>query len=402
MSFQVDASRHEYELTSREKQISLVFGIALPCFGFFLAWNAEASSANFLAMLLAAFFIAYGPFMIAYALRSRFLLEGTHLTIRGPFLEKSSDLSEIEGFRTISTRRGSYIELQLKNGRGNIAIRESFESDDYSEAWFGQLQDLDLTDRDSMLIAISNEAELGATPEQRLAALSTAQLWNIALSAILAIAALALNLTRPPYRGLGAVVLIAGPAAAFFLAKRSPLLFTAFRRDSDPRTELAVPLFVSSAGLCINVFVQSAKFVAIEDSFLVAALIAAVYLIAYFLTVRKSLSRSRLILPLLLCALSFSYGLTFVANVVFDDSAGTPFQTTVYNKYVSHGKSDTYHLQISPWGPIAEIYDMQVSGPDYGSYIPGDPICFRLHPGTLHLQWYDPIACAVEASPAQF
>ncbi|WP_058189014.1 hypothetical protein [Terracidiphilus gabretensis] len=401
MPFQVDASRHEYRLTSRDKGFSLVAGVALPCLGVFLTWNTSESSANFLVTMLSAFFIGYGPYLIAYAVRSRFILEATRLTVRGPFLERSVDLSEIEGFRTVSTRRSSYMELQLKNGRSNIAIRESFESDDYSEGWFGQLADLDLTDRDSMIEAIANEAELGATPEQRLAALSIAQLWNIALSAILAIAALTLNLSHPPYRGLGAVILIAGPAAAFFFAQRSPLLFTAFRRDSDPRIELAVPLFVSSAGLCINLFVQGAKFVFIEGSFLVATLIAAVYLIVYFVTVRKSLSRSRLAFPLLLCALSFSYGLTFVANVVFDDSAGTPFQTAVYNKYVSHGKSDTYHLLISPWGPITDIYDMQVSGPDFDSYAPGDPICFRLHPGTLRLQWYQPIACPNDAPPSQ-
>lgn len=327
------------------------------------------------------------------------ILEGARLAIRDPFQEKSADLNEIEGFRTISTRNGSFLQLHRKDGRGNISIDCSFATDDYFREWFQQIRDLDREDRESILKEISEDTELGVTPEQRLKSLANAQNWVIGLSAILFVVALGVNFAPEPYRNLSAVVLAAGPAAAFYLARRSPLLFTTFKRKSDPRADLTWPLGVCSFGFFLSVNLRSAVLVSMQYALLISALVAVVYFCGYFSTVRTNRSGFSVVIPLLFCALSYSYGLTYTADTAVDDSTVTTYQTAVLNKRISHGKSNAYYLRLSPWGPITDVSDLQVSPRVYGSYVPGDAICLGLHPGALHLQWYEPIDCPSDFSP---
>jgi hypothetical protein len=396
MSFQADSSPHEYQLKSWQKGVSLVAGIALPCLGIFFAWEIAVSPANFPGIVLSAFFIALGPYLIARAIRSRLILESTRLTIRDPLIEKSADLSEIEGFRTISTRNGSFMQLQLKDSRGNISISRSFASDDYSAAWFSQFRDLDASDRESMLKEISDNPEFGATPEQRLVALKDAQNLNILLSAILLIAALTLNFGKQPYCQFGAIFLALGPAIAFFLARRSPLLYAVLKKKSDPRTDLAFALLITSFGLFFYIAKSNRHLLSVQSSLIIAALVVALYIYGYFSAVRRSVSGFGLIIALLFCAPSYSYGLTFALNTLFDDSPGSTYQTVVLDKRISHGKSNTYYLRLAPWGPITAAYETDVPSRIYGSYTPSDTVCLGLHPGLLHLPWYQLIDCPAD------
>jgi hypothetical protein len=404
MSFQPDASRHEYQLKGWQKGFSFVFGILLSGFGIFFAWLAVVSSTNrdqaFFA-IVSMLLIGVGAYMIARALRSRIILEGTRLSIRDPFADKSADLSEIEGYRTISTRNGSFMQLLLKEGLGNISVSRSFASDDYFTAWFSQFRDLDAQDRESLLQEISSNTELGATPDQRLVALKDAQNWNIFLSAILLIAALTLNFGKQPYRQFGAIFLALGPAAAFFRARRSPLLYAVLKKKSDPRTDLASALMISSFGFLFSSNSNDAHLVSVQSSLLIAALVAALYIYGYFSTVRRSQSGFGLIIALLFCALSYSYCFAFALNTLFDNSDAKTYQTTVLAKPVTHGKSTTYYLRLAAWGPITNVSDLQVSPRIYGSYAPGDTACLGLHPGLLHLPWYQLINCPANNPPPQ-
>src|SRR5580658_9363036 len=129
-------------------------------------------------MLIALFPIAMGAYLLLRGLRSRIVLEGTRIEVRGAFIEKSADRSEIEGFRTISSRNGSYTRLMLKEGRGSITISKSFDTDDFYREFFQKIPDLDERDRQALLDEISQQQDLGATPEERLAALSSAKVYG--------------------------------------------------------------------------------------------------------------------------------------------------------------------------------------------------------------------------------
>ena len=234
--------------------------------------------------------------------------------------------------------------------------------------------------------------------------LADAENWNILLSVILLIAALAVIFAPEPYRNIAAVVLASGPAAAFYLARCWPLLFTAIKKKSDPRVDLYWPLMISSFGFLFSSRLSYEALVSIQYAFLTSALIATAYCCAYFITVRKRESFFFLIIPLLYYAISYGYGFTCTANIAVDDSTPSIYQTTVLDKYITYGKGHNpsdYTLRLRPWGPVNSISHVRVPAMVYGSYTPGDTVCLGLHPGLLHLQWYQLVNCPADDPQAQ-
>jgi hypothetical protein len=92
-------------------------------------------------------FLATGVSMLVKALRSRLVINGTRIELCGLILERTADLSEIEGFRTVNSGFGDSIQLCLRDGRSKIIISHSIDTDDDFRAWLQQLPDLDKRDR---------------------------------------------------------------------------------------------------------------------------------------------------------------------------------------------------------------------------------------------------------------
>jgi hypothetical protein len=124
-----------------------------------------------------------------------------------------------------------------------------------------------------------------------------------------------------------------------------------------------------------------------------------VYCCAYFFTVRKKEPFIYFILPLLFFASAYGYGLTCTADIALDDSTPSISQVTVLDKYITYGKGHTpsdYYLQVRPWDTNIDISRVKVPSMVYGSFAPGDAACLGLHPGLLHLQWYELINCPAD------
>ena len=88
-----------------------------------------------------------------------------------------------------------------------------------------------------------------------------------------------------------------------------------------------------------------------------------------------------------------------IVDVRFDRSPPQLFRSTVTDKYVTHGKSTSYHLEIAPWGPSARESSVGVSESIYDAAQVGDPICMNLHAGLLGAPWYNVTPCP--AAPVQ-
>ena len=93
--------------------------------------------------LFVASFVLLGCYYAALALRSRVVLDGTHILLRYGIREKSADLSEIKGYRIWSMRGTSYWRLEFKERRGHISIMTTFQVDDSFRAFLSQLKNLD-------------------------------------------------------------------------------------------------------------------------------------------------------------------------------------------------------------------------------------------------------------------
>jgi len=396
---QLAPNRHEYRLKMWQRVFFLLLGTVAIFGGALLAWKtiSESGSDGSVVALMMMFFPVLGLYVLAWTLRSRIVIEGTRIEVRGAFKERTADIDEIEGYRTISTRNGTYTHLYLKEGRGKFTVSHAFDTDDDYRAWFQRLTDLDARDRDLLLDEISHEQDLGATPEERLAALKKAKTWSIVAIIVAIAAAIGLNFGADFLHLSSAVALALAPVAVLFMIRQSPLLYVTFKRKSDPRPDLGFVLLASGFGLALRII--RFDIVSMKPLILLMVLVALVYIAAFASTVRKGSPLAATIIGLLFVSLSYAFGLAIVVDTLLDKAAASTYIVPVTGKHTTSGKSTDYYLDLAPWGPLQEPNEISVSSSFYRDISEGDQICLALHPGRLHAAWYHLDACPAE--PAQ-
>jgi hypothetical protein len=397
------ATRREYRLKTWQRVFFLLLGGVAIFGGAFLAWKilSEPGSGGSVIAIITALFPILGLYVVTWALRARLVIDGERIEVRGALREHSADLSGIEGFRTISTRNGTYTQLYLKESRGKITVSKAFDTDDYYRAWFQQLTDLDKRDRDTLLEEISQDAELGATPEERLNALKHAKIVSIATIVVAVAAACGLNFGAANLWLPSAVALALAPVVVLFLMRQSPLLYVTFKRKSDPRAELGFVLLAAGCGLALPV--SRVEFVSMKPLLLLVVTVALVYIATFFNSGRKSSPLVATIVGLLFVALSYSFGVAIVADTLLDRAKSATYIVPVTGKHISSGRSTTYYLNLASWGPLREANEMSVDSSIYSDIQEGDQVCIGLHPGRLHAAWYQLVDCPATpaAGPAQ-
>lgn len=385
--------RHVYRIKTWLKALYCLMGLFFACIGILTGYMDNTRHVSGLpAVILLLATLCPGAYMVALAWCSRLVLDGTRIKVRGVFREKTADQSEIEGFRTVSSRNGTYTVLQLKDGRGTISIPSSFEKDDDYRDWFQQIEDLDERDRKKILAEIEQHQDLGATPEERVAALKSAKTLSIGALGLTVAAAAGVNFGSGSLLRASAVVLALAPAAAWYLLQSSPLLYVFFKRKKDPRAALSFLLLVAGFGLLMRM--REISFVSMQPLLLLMAVAASAVILGFYSSAQSGAGRGA-VFGLLLLGGVYGYGLVAVADTFFDGTAGVSYSAPVVGKHISSGRSTTYYLRLAPWGPVQSEKDVSVSSVLYAEVTPGTQVCAELHPGTLHAAWYRVRLCSL-------
>ncbi len=135
---------------------TLVFGLGVLVGGmgvFFVAaaifggvtdrdWRDFLDWRGLLGALLCVTFLALGYFFFALALRSRVLLDGPSISVRGPLRERSTDVHEIAGYKVQASRNATFWRFELKNGECLFVMR-SFKVDAAFHDFLSHLKELD-------------------------------------------------------------------------------------------------------------------------------------------------------------------------------------------------------------------------------------------------------------------
>jgi hypothetical protein len=387
----INSGRQEYPLGGWQRGFSLVLGIIFEGFGAFLVYISltKPNLGSLLYIAIASF--AFGIYMLATALRSRLVIDGSRVEVRYGFSEKTADLSEIEGYRTVSTRNGSFWQLKLKEGRGTITVQKSYDCDGV-RAWLQQFPDLDERDRKALLEQIEQSQELGATPEERLAALNRAKQLNYGLTAVAIAGALGIWLGGASLRLPSAIVLALLPVVMIYLVRSGPLLYAIFKPKRDPRTDLGIAFVACGFGLIFG----DSSFHFVEQLSLLeyAALVGVLFCAGIYSAARKNPQFWGAMLGMLFIAGAYGFGLAGAADAIPDHATPANYSVTVENKHETQGRSTSYYLDLAPWGPIQRPNSLSVSESTYDGTSIGDQVCLDLRPGVLRVQWYQVVACA--------
>ncbi|GAB2770887.1 hypothetical protein GCM10027175_05500 [Hymenobacter latericoloratus] len=89
-----------------------------------------------------------------------------------------------------------------------------------------------------------------------------------------------------------------------------------------------------------------------------------------------------------LYALLYGYAATVAVNCVFDEGPAKHHTATVLRKHSSSGKTTTYYLNVTPWGPRRQAEDVAVSEEYYQQVQPGARVRIYEMPGRLGVPWF--------------
>lgn len=391
ISEQMITSRHEYHMKAWHRSLLLILGSPAIAGGIVMGALALKGANTALPIIMTAVFFSFGIYLVALALRSRVIIEGNRIEIRGAFTDHFADLNEIEGLRTVSSRNGKFTQFYLNNGRRTLTLSNYFDKDEAFNNWLRRVPDLDKRDRDRILEKISQQEDLGSTPQERLGALAQAKTYSIFALVIAVAAAVAASYGIPALYLPFSIALALVPIALAVLLHRSPLLYTVFKRKDDPRAELLYALIVSSFGLLIRA--RGIHFVSLESVGVVVALLTVAYIAAFYHSFFESPSPIRTFFALLLFGMLYSYGAVTVADAVGDPSTATRYVVHVVGKHYTTGRSRAFYLELEPWGPVARRNDLGVSQAVYEKASRGDQVCLDLRPGRLNAAWYTQVSC---------
>jgi hypothetical protein len=387
------AIRREYTIKAWMRLLYFCLGVFFLTFGvFFGPALYRSETRNLPAALPAVMFLGFGVYMLAMVVRSRLVIDGSRIQVQTAFRERSAEIGDIEGFRTIRSRNGSYLWLKLRQGQGSFTIPPIFDTDGDFAAWMRQVPDLDQHDREQILTEIAQQPALGATPEERLNALPTARTWAVFLT-VITLAAAALLLLGPPFfRPLAVAILVLTPFAAAWLLHHAPLLYAFFKQKADPRAELSFVPLIAAFGLLIHA--GGLHFVDIWQLGLIAVPLALAYFAAFASAVRIGAVRPGVLIAVAFFACLYSYGLAAVTDALGDSAVAASYRVEVLDKHVSRGRSTSYSLSLAPWGDRQEPARVGVSGSTYGAVGIGDQVCIQVHRGNLRVPWYWITACS--------
>lgn len=330
--------------------------------------------------------------MALIALRSRLIIDGTRVRVQGALRTREFELSQVEGYRTYTSRYQSYRVICLNDSAGKVPLMR-YATDSSLDEWFAGLNDLDQQDRNHLLERIDQDPELGATPEERRGALSGAKQIGIALSVVDGGAAAAFVWAPPEYRVAAMVIAALAPVAAAYLLYRQPLLYGVLKAKRDPRSELSPVLMISGFGLMLGA--ARVNFISVSLLLPFMAVSGLVLMAMFYSAARKNPRFVGTLAGLVFLCAFYGWGVASSIDTAADPSIPQTYTVQVLGGHVSHGsRSTSYYLELEPWGPYAAVdTQMHVSAKTYSATQAGQIVCLALHAGTLHAPWYELVPC---------
>jgi Sel1 repeat len=173
-SQQSQPGSHEYRMKVSKSGLYLLLAVLFIVASIPVVSRGLASTSVPMAlgrMVVGAFLLFSGVFMVATAARSRLLIEESQIRFRIVFREAVFLVSEIEGFRTITTgpasHRVSRRVICVKGRREPIEIA-LFDPDEFLQTWLQQFPNLDQSDQPRSSESSFRKSESGFTTRKGL------------------------------------------------------------------------------------------------------------------------------------------------------------------------------------------------------------------------------------------
>ncbi|MBW8886486.1 MAG: hypothetical protein JF616_01910 [Fibrobacteres bacterium] len=310
------------------------------------------------------------------------------LVRKGAFGSREMRLEAIAGIRTIQTKNSRTLVFLPKDPGGKkIKINLMMPRSKEFQAWArGNFRDLDAEEREADLRKILADESLGGDAETRGRKYRFAMRLTRLVNGAGTVALLWAFFYPSPYEVV-IWILISLPFAAFATASMFPDLV---RFNGPPKGAypiLSPVVTLAAIGLALRAFID--RDILAWDRFWTPFTIVSGLLFASLLLRFPEIRRKprNALFPIILAA-AYGYGATISYNCLEDHARAKKYRAEVEEKWASHGKTTTYYLKLSPWGPRSVPKDVTVSESAYAQAQRGDSVSVWLRNGALGIPWF--------------
>jgi hypothetical protein len=373
---------------------SLVLGgfAAIGIWYFGTMHDVKRMSEAVLLMGLCVAFLLFSSYLLVLILVSRVVLWPDRIEYREVFNTRQLSRDGIIGRRLLKPSNGpSTLVLVPRDHLKKLKIGVMYNFDQAFWDWIDALPDLDNEDRRAAEQEILSNSEIGASTEDRIAALTLAKRVSMILTGVAcALGIWAWIYARPHRLVVASLALL--PWVAVLITMRSGGLFRIDSRKNDPHPTVAIP-FLMPGGVLTLLALSEIHILLWKEALIVSVFLAAALATAAFVADRSMSSHKGTAVVILLLSGFYGYGASAEANAILDRSAVSSFQSQIIGRRISGGRSTTYYLKLNPWGPKRESDEVSISRSFYDSVHSGDTVCIALREGALHIRWYTVRPC---------
>jgi len=297
--------------------------------------------------------------------------------------------ADVRGFRLIDRQGGPRFSIVPGvAGRPALMLPPNLgRPAELRAALAARLPDLDAADLADDLARVKADPELGPDEPSRLDAIARAKAQLRIALGITVVAAVGSFI--PPTLTVAGWVLAAIPVAALCLVGLSRGALTIGGPPKGARPDAGILFLIPGILLVV---LDLRQWHVLEYSNLGVPWAAAALLVlgASALAVRTVQKTSAVTyIFLAVFTVSYSFGLVLLVNCGLDRSAPQVAPTRVVSRRISHGKSTSYYVRVSPWLEGSETREVAVSRKFYYQHPDRTPVTVVLRPGTLAIPWFE-------------
>jgi len=332
---------------------------------------------------------ALSVFGMAEAIRTRCIIEQDKVVSRTALRCRELYFDEIKGYRNLA----KYILIvPLDPQKKPLRISQQIQHKNELLQWLShRFADIDVLEANEEQQAMLENEAFGASAEEREQHLKRARkVARIVNGAGIVSAAWFFFMGRP--YDISLFVLMLFPVLALAVLAR----FRGLIRINPPQKSLYPNLTWSflypCLSLCLRAIIDFHIF-RYNDVWLPCILIAAMLLAALLLVRRGDFNYRKAkdyisIASISLLLFAYSYGLVISLNCEYDASQPERYTARVLDKHVTKGKSTTYTLNLSPWGPQQKEDQVDVSSRFYDKVSVNDEVLIRYKKGRFRIPWF--------------
>lgn len=357
-----------------------------------------------LVVFLCALLASFAAMITTDAFVSHLAISGSAMDIVDLWGKRRIRREDVAARRTL--RRGNspgQMIFSFKDpARRPVKLPLVFSIDPELDEWLRPIPDADAIATAALEADIRSAAELGGTPEERLANFARARRYaQYGASAAVALYLWSVVYPRPYLVIIGLLMLL--PWAAVGLMARYPAVYQ-IGGTSPPGTAASrrpdLAAMIVSAGIVLALRASTDVHTLGWQGLAPWALAAGILLGLSILRVNRGVRRGwQTVLLIVLASCAYGYGAATIADAVLDRSTPSIFRPLVLGKHSSGGRHTTYHLLLTPWGDRKAAENIAVSPALYRAASVGGPVCVAVRSGALGSSWYRVALCDGSTTP---